>query len=1043
MLMPKAVRPLLALALFCVIAAPSLEAAIPAGQAVKRAVNEIRSSALGVTLSHPQYDAVWTAGGLAVAAKKGPSWRWELASVRLGSDNLDVNRAAKPRVASNLEHVDYARGAVIERYVVRRDSVEQQFVLPGRLAAAGDLLIEGNIASSGSFAITERGWVWSDSRGVISLGKLTVFDANGTTLPSRMIVSADRVRFIVDGGALATAAYPVTLDPVIGTNDFRISNVGTDGMPSTGSAYAPAAAYDSNNNQYLVVWQQYDGTENEIYGQFIDGSTGAEAGSDFRISDMGPNGTPNANYNAANPAIVYNSTSSEFLVVWQADDNTPPLINDEVEIFGRRISGGSPIGDDFRISNMGVDANVSSGAASYGKVAWNNTNNEYLVIWVGTDGNGETEIRGQRISGTTGLEVGSQLTFSSIGPSSPNPGFLDRSPTNHPDVAYNATDNTYLVVWAGDGLATDNENEIFGQRVGATGTELGSDFQISTMGPNGDQNYVAYNVAVAWNSVDNQYLVVWNGTDDTAPLVQFEHEIFGRRINANTGALLGTDHIRISNAGTNGDTAREALDPDVAYSAPANEYLVAWRADGGATNDELEIWAQRIDSDGTEIGGDVRLSDMGPDGDTNYRPFSQQIAPAGATFLIVWFSDDNSGTLVDDENEIFGQFFAASASLTSTMLDDFSVNQGPLTLGAIIGTVTDHNADSAAIHGGERNLRISGNNVGGDPITLSVSGGVLNLNRPATSSGELAVWWDGDNDTDSFDANTSLPYDLTSGATLDSFRIAVTSSSSSSQEMRIYVYTTGSSVSRIHFTLPTGGGNVDLLFSNFITASTLPADFSAIRAIYMATVTNTPGYTASIDSIRVRNSNFTAPATLTATATSASAVGLTWSAAAGASSYEIWRSTLGAAYSLLTTTPTTTLSDLGLTANRTYLYKVRAVSASETSNFGPVDAATTIIFTDPTLNNTIQIKAVHFTQLRTAVNAMQTAAAQTPTAFPETITAGVTTVKGSHVAELRAALDSARTQIGLAPISYIDPIIINGTTTAKAVHVTELRNGTQ
>jgi hypothetical protein len=1016
----------------------SVRANIDPGQAALRAVNEIRAGSGVVSLEHPRYEAFWTSSGFQVYPRKGPAWRWELQSVRVASMPLKVAGDVQPIADGKRMRIDYDRGALIERYVCKTEAVEQQFVLPRPISrSAGDLVIEGKVTSNGSFHATDKGWIWSGPEGVVSLGRLTVFDGQGIRLPSSMIVSADRIRLMVDGEALAAATYPVTLDPEVGTNDFRISNVGIDGTTTSGAS-SPNVAYDSTNNQYLVVWWQTDGAETEIYGQLIDGS-GNEAGSDFRISDMGPNG--NANYAAYNPAVAFNSTNGEFLVVWQGDDNTAPLVDDEFEIFGRRVStGGATIGSDFRISNMGTDGNPSSGAASYGKVAYNSVNNEYLVVWIGTDGTGETEVRGQRLVGSTAAETGAQMTYSSIGTA----GDTNRGPTNHPDVAFNATNGQYLVVWAGDALTTDNENEVYGQRVTAsTGAETGSDFRISFNGPDGDQNYVAYNVAVAWNSIDNQYLVVWNGTDDTAPLVQFENEIFGRLIVGSTGALVGSDHIRISNAGTDGDTAREALDPDVAFSAAANEYLVAWRADAGTTNDEIEIWAQRIDSDGSAIGGDVRLSDMGPEGNTNYRPFSQQIAAAGANYLVVWFSDDDSGILVDDENEIFGQLFVASVSMSSPMIDDFSVNQGPLTLGAVIGTVTDHNADSSAIHGGERNLRISGSNASGENITVTVSGGALTFNRTASSNGEIAAWWDGDNDSGSFDVINSLPYDLTANGTLDSFRVAIASASSAVLEMRIYVYTNGTSVSRIHFTLPTGGGNVDLLYTNFITHGSAPADFSAIRAIYFSTVSNTGAFSATIDSIRARSSTFGAPVSLTATATSTSAVGVSWPAVGGATSYEVWRSSLGSAYSLLTTSGGTTMSDLGLTANRTYLYKVRAISPGETSAFGPIDPATTIIFTDPALSSAIKVKAVHLTELRTAVNAMQQAAGQAPTTFPETITALVTTIKASHITGLRSALDAARSTIGLTPISYIDPTLVVGATTIKSAHVTQLRSGTQ
>ena len=47
----------------------------------------------------------------------------------------------------------------------------------------------------------------------------------------------------------------------------------------------------------------------------------------------------------------------------------------------------------------------------------------------------------------------------------------------------------------------------------------------------------------------------------------------------------------------------------------------------------------------------------------------------------------------------------AAAAGADIVIDDFSIAQGPLTLSSP-GTVTDHNADNAAIFLGERNLRV-------------------------------------------------------------------------------------------------------------------------------------------------------------------------------------------------------------------------------------------------------------------------------------------------------------------------------------------------
>jgi len=49
------------------------------------------------------------------------------------------------------------------------------------------------------------------------------------------------------------------------------------------------------------------------------------------------------------------------------------------------------------------------------------------------------------------------------------------------------------------------------------------------MGPDGDVYYRAWYPAVAYNSAEDEYLVVWQGDDNTAPLVDEEYEIYGQR----------------------------------------------------------------------------------------------------------------------------------------------------------------------------------------------------------------------------------------------------------------------------------------------------------------------------------------------------------------------------------------------------------------------------------------------------------------------------------------------------------------------------------
>src|SRR5262245_1151572 len=238
-------------------------------------------------------------------------------------------------------------------------------------------------------------------------------------------------------------------------------------------AVDPAVAYNPPANEYLVVWEGNDtagplgNTGQEIYGQRLSAAGGQVGAHDFRLSDMGTEG--DTSFNAFEPAVAYNGASNEYLVVWSGDDNTGPLVDQEYEIFGQRVSAatGAEVGaNDFRISDMGPDGDTGFGAFD-SAVTYNGTNNEYLVVWSGDDNTGP--------------------------------------------------------------LAKD-EFEVFGQRLAATGAEVGeNDFRLSDLGPDGDTRFGAGSPAVAYNRASNEYLVVWGGDDNTGQLANDESEIFGQR----------------------------------------------------------------------------------------------------------------------------------------------------------------------------------------------------------------------------------------------------------------------------------------------------------------------------------------------------------------------------------------------------------------------------------------------------------------------------------------------------------------------------------
>ncbi|MEO8036111.1 MAG: fibronectin type III domain-containing protein, partial [Acidobacteriota bacterium] len=187
------------------------------------------------------------------------------------------------------------------------------------------------------------------------------------------------------------------------------------------------------------------------------------------------------------------------------------------------------------------------------------------------------------------------------------------------------------------------------------------------------------------------------------------------------------------------------------------------------------------------------------------------------------------------------------------------------------------------------------------------------------------------------------------------------------------------------------------------------------------------------------------PANVVAAATSGSQVTISWTAVAGAASYEVQRSvniaSANGGFATIATPAGTSYNNIGLTADTTYLYRVRAVNGVVMSGFSAIDPATTTIFSDDPLNAGVVIKAAHVTQLRTAVNAMRAAGNLGAQAFTDPVLAAGSAIKAVHMTQLRTALDQARAAIGLAALVYIDPAINAGVTTIKAAHVTGLRTG--
>lgn len=120
---------------------------------------------------------------------------------------------------------------------------------------------------------------------------------------------------------------------------------------------------------------------------------------------------------------------------------------------------------------------------------------------------------------------------------------------------------------------------------------------------------------------------------------------------------------------------------------------------------------------------------------------------------------------------------------------------------------------------------------------------------------------------------------------------------------------------------------------------------------------------------------------------------------------------------------------------------MKAIAGAVSSPLSTVDATTTTVFTNDPLTAGTVIQGTHVLELRTAVNAMRAAAGLTAQAFTDSPSLAGIRVKAIHLQQLRTALDQARSAIGLPALVYTDPTITTGSTKVKTTHFTSLRTG--
>jgi hypothetical protein len=441
----------------------------------------------------------------------------------------------------------------------------------------------------------------------------------GSILPRAALAAA----LLTLGGAAQASAMSFGLQ--------RQLSRGNDSQSAEGVAMA-----GNPRGVQLVVWGEGPSPpaspDNEVYARSVL-SGGRPRGPVVRVSQMGPEGVPG--YQAANPAVAFNSRRREFLAAWSGNGTSearracpapppgpfpvPPHLGGDCyetdeEIYVRVLDRvGRPRGPQRRITSIGPDDRVEY-PAYLSSLIYNRTANEYLVVFsaVVAD-NRAREVFVQRLD-SRGQEIGAddrRLT-------NRTPGLFPgggSQPVADGRAVWDPSSKRYLLVYSFN--PGGEEDKLYSLLLSARGKPLRADRSLRQRGAS---------VALALNRKAGGVLAVWAG-GFREPVVVRKLDVRGRPVSRPTVVLRGRE-----------------LSHGHAVAPAGRGFLVVWsrETDVGGPFTDTEIYGIRVDRAGRPVGSPFRISRMGPEpgrySQTTFHAFWPALAPLASRrgFLVAW-----------------------------------------------------------------------------------------------------------------------------------------------------------------------------------------------------------------------------------------------------------------------------------------------------------------------------------------------------------------------------------------------------------------------
>lgn len=383
--------------------ANALIAQQPAGSAdphvgARAALHEatgLTATADGFVAIAMHYKAHFTAAGVSFTPALGSAvphnlpLRWSAPDVWRGERLLHRGEPVAPQAQDHEVH--YARGPAVETYAVTPRGLKQSFVFDRPIAGSGDLVVRCRWRSELVPQRAQDGGIdfLANDRGGVRIGQVVGIDAGGRRVLGSLRVDGDVLELVLPDAFVASATFPLVLDPLIGST-YRVM--------LNSDEFGPDIAVDPVSNRLLAAFLvRYSATDTDAYAALITQFNGIPAA----VGALLP--IEISTYHVRTLRVAQVRATQRFLVVhdWGPSPFGP------FDVLGRSVD---------LLGNLSVPVSIAATTANEFDPAVggdaSGTDDEAVVVWCTTSG-----LRGAEVTvAATGAPVVGAVTVLGTGP---------------------------------------------------------------------------------------------------------------------------------------------------------------------------------------------------------------------------------------------------------------------------------------------------------------------------------------------------------------------------------------------------------------------------------------------------------------------------------------------------------------------------------------------------------------------------------------------------------------------------------------------------